>query len=112
VFGCESKYLYILNAVRCPYIRSSVTLGVASLAVNDVIMIIAGSWRRGHGLHHSRSIENQSGLLGHDVVDICYPQKLLCIVVSLSMYTVGPAVTLPYCTSQHHLAETWTVHSF
>ena len=30
--------LYILNAVRCPYVRTSVTLHVASSVVNDVIM--------------------------------------------------------------------------
>jgi len=41
-------YLYILNAVRCPYVRTyvrrptSVTLGVASSVANDVIMRIAG----------------------------------------------------------------------
>jgi len=29
------RHLYILNAVRCPYVRSSVTLGVASSAAND-----------------------------------------------------------------------------
>jgi len=47
-------YLYILNAVRCPYVRSSVTLGVASSGANDVIMIImiiAGLWRYGDWRH-------------------------------------------------------------
>jgi len=29
--------LYILNAVRCPYVRTSVTVGVASSVANDVI---------------------------------------------------------------------------
>jgi len=44
--GSYSTYLdicdlYILNAVRCPYVtyvRSSATLGVASTVANDVIM--------------------------------------------------------------------------
>jgi len=31
-------YLYILNAVRCPYVRPSVMPGVANLVANDVIM--------------------------------------------------------------------------
>jgi len=35
-------HLYILNAVRCPYVSTSVMLGVASSVANDVIMIIAG----------------------------------------------------------------------
>jgi len=63
--------LYILNAVRCPYVCSSVTLGVASSVANDVIirtgaasaerewrhnendviMIIAGLWRYGDWRH-------------------------------------------------------------
>jgi len=30
--------LYILNAVRCPYVRTSVTVGVASSVANDVPM--------------------------------------------------------------------------
>ena len=38
----SDKSLYILNAVRCPYIRSPVTLGVANSVANDVIMRIAG----------------------------------------------------------------------
>jgi len=41
---------YILNAVRCPYVRSSVTLGVASSVANDVTMIIAG-WNCGDWRH-------------------------------------------------------------
>ena len=40
-FLCRHN-LYILHAVRCPYVRTSVTLGVASRVVNDVIMRIAG----------------------------------------------------------------------
>jgi len=43
-------HLYILNAVRCPYVRSSVTSGVASSVANDVIMriasLVAGCKRR------------------------------------------------------------------
>jgi len=38
----SSFYLYILNTVRCPYVHSSVTLGMASWVANDVIVIIAG----------------------------------------------------------------------
>jgi len=30
--------LYILNVVRCPYVRTSLTLGMASSVANDVIM--------------------------------------------------------------------------
>jgi len=59
--GCRQKktgysekvsqpHLYILNTVRCPYVRTfvrtyvrlSVTLGVASSVANDVIIRIAG----------------------------------------------------------------------
>jgi len=32
------KHLCILNAVRCPYVRPYVTLGVASSVANNVIM--------------------------------------------------------------------------
>ena len=64
-------YIFILNAVRCPYVRTSVTVGVASSVVNDVIMrkgtasfvgtrrhnendviiITAGVWRYGNWQH-------------------------------------------------------------
>ena len=37
LFGEWSRNLYILNAVRCPYVRN-VTLGVARSVANDVIM--------------------------------------------------------------------------
>ena len=57
----SSLYLYILNTVRCQYVRLSVTLGVASSVANDVIVIIAGLWGTamatcGHGLQHSSYI--------------------------------------------------------
>ena len=34
----STKHRYILNAVRCPYVRPYVTLGVASSVANNVIM--------------------------------------------------------------------------
>jgi len=34
----QLRHLYILNAVRCPSVRSFVTLGVASSVANDLIM--------------------------------------------------------------------------
>jgi len=38
-FGSDVEHLYILNAVRCPYVRTySVTLVVASSVANDHIM--------------------------------------------------------------------------
>jgi len=60
---------------------------------NDVIMIIAGSWRRGHGLHRSGIIENQSGLLGHDVVDTL-PTETICEFLSVFLQG-GPAKLRP-----------------
>jgi len=38
----QPHLLYILNAVRCPYVRTSVTLVMASSVTNDVIMRMAG----------------------------------------------------------------------
>jgi len=52
------KNLYILNAVRCPYVRTFVrNAGRGQLSSewrrneNDVIMIIAGLWRYGNWRH-------------------------------------------------------------
>jgi len=46
-------HLYILNVVRCPYISTSVMLGMASSVANDVTVIIlatdmaiGGMWPR------------------------------------------------------------------
>ena len=43
--------LYIRRAVTWPYVRTSVTLGVASSAENDVTMRIAGLWKYGDWRH-------------------------------------------------------------
>jgi len=46
VLRCRLIFI-ILNAVRCPYVRTSVTLGVTSSVANDVVMRMTSLWERG-----------------------------------------------------------------